>query len=66
MMITRKQASGVCGGCGGAIRFYPAPVPDEQAEAESPADVPTTGSWAHLDPADWKHNPHRAEPAAVT
>lgn len=56
--ITRKQASGICVTCGGRAHFYPQPVDDATALAESPDDAPTTGTWVHLDVADWVDNPH--------
>lgn len=62
VMVTRKQVSGVCSVCGGVARFYPAPVPDAQALAESPPEVETTGAWVHLDAADWVDDPHTVVP----
>lgn len=61
-MITRKQVAGTCSVCGGGARFYPAPVSDAQALAETPDDVETTGQWVHLDRADWVDDPHPVTP----
>lgn len=63
--IRRFQQSGECVTCGGQARFYPAPVDEDQALAETPDDVETTGTWTHLNPADWIGNPHPVEVAAA-
>jgi hypothetical protein len=65
MEFRRYQRSGVCTTCDGTARFYPAPVSDVQALAESPDDVETTGEWVHLNPADWIDNPHPVTVAGV-
>lgn len=62
--IRRFQRSGECVTCGGEARFYPAPVDEAQAVAETPDDVETSGEWVHLNPADWVKNPHPVTDAA--
>lgn len=51
----RFQKSGTCSTCDGDVRFYPAAVTEEQAIAEG---TEPSGTWTHLDPADWVGNPH--------
>lgn len=55
--FARFQQSGTCSTCNGAVRFYPAPVDDPTEDPDG-----ELGEWVHLNPADWRDDPH---PAAV-
>lgn len=55
--MARPERNGVCKTCGGRIRHYPAPA---LVADDSP------GRWAHMDPADWKSNPHEADPTEAS
>ncbi len=59
MANDQRQRSGTCRVCEGPLRFYPRPP----GSAEAPiADNESAGDWAHLNPADWKDNPHAPDP----